>query len=152
MLPHNLAAEMQRYNVERHRRTGPQGPWIEHLMDDEGLSYEEAKLALNGWEFIPFTDPKYGHMATLIKRNREVHFAIYRRFRHKAQVTSRRIAEFLQPLLDQNIFLVTKVAKEDSARFIEHLGFQELGVDAQGLTCYILNAIKYPKVRHANPI
>lgn len=121
------------------------GPWMEHLVQDEGMTIAQARETLSGWEAIPFIDPKHGHMATLIKRNREVHFAIYRRFRRKAQVTSRRIADFLQPLLDKNIFLVTKVAKEDSARFIEHLGFQELGTTMDGsIRTYILNAIKYP--------
>mgnify|MGYP006373976971 FL=1 len=140
-----VPADVRCYNARAPRYTGVRGPWLEHLVEDEGMTYEEAMVALADWECIPFVDPAHGHMATLIKRNREVHFAIYRRFRHKAQVTSRRIAEFLQPLLDKNIFLVTKVGKDESARFIEHLGFQELGTTMDGsIRTYILNAIKYP--------
>ena len=140
-----VPADVRCYNARAPRYIGSRGPWLEHLVEDEGMSYEEAMATLADWECIPFVDPKHGHMATLIKRNREVHFAIYRRFRHKAQVTSRRIAEFLQPLLDKNIFLVTKVGKDESARFIEHLGFQELGTTMDGsIRTYILNAIKYP--------
>ena len=71
MLPHNLAAEMQRYNVERHRRSGSFGPWIEHLMDDENFSYEQAKLMLSGWEPIPIIDEKRGHIATVIKKKKK---------------------------------------------------------------------------------
>ena len=140
-----VPADVRCYNARAPRYTGVRGPWLEHLVEDEGMTYEEAMVALADWECIPFVDPKHGHMATLIKRNREVHFAIYRRFRHKAQVTSRRIAEFLQPLQEKNIFLVTKVGKDESARFIEHLGFQELGTTMDGsIRTYILNAIKYP--------
>ena len=152
MLSHNLAAEMQRYNVEKHRRSGSLGPWIEHLLDDEGLSYEQAKLLLSNWEPIPIIDAKRGHMGTIIKKNREIHLAIYKRFRRRGQVTSRRIAEILQPMLDSNVFLVTKIDKIEDADFIERLGFQEIGVDQAGSKCYILNAIKYPEVRHAASI
>lgn len=141
-----VPADVRCYNARANLYQGPRGPWLEHLVEDEGMTYEEAMAALADWECLPFTDPVHGHMATLIKRNREVHFAIYRRFRHKAQVTSRRIAEFLQPLLDKNIFLVTKVADGESSRFIEHLGFQELGTTMDGsVRTYILNAIKYPR-------
>lgn len=152
MLPHNLAAELARYNVERHHFTGPMGPWLEHLVQDENMPLAQARELLAGWEAIPFIDPKHGHMATLIKKNREVHFAIFRRFRHKAQVTTRRVAEFLQPLLDKNIFLVTKTDRPEDAKFIEHLGFQELSVAPDGVQCYILNEIKYPRVRHASTV
>lgn len=141
-----VPADVRCYNARATRYTGPRGPWLEHLVEDEGMTYEEAMNALKDWECIPFTDPVNGHMATLIKRNREVHFAIYRRFRRKAQVTAHRIAEFLQPILDKNIFLVTKVGKDDSVKFIERLGFQELGTTMDGsVRTYILNTIKYPR-------
>lgn len=152
MLSITQAAELRAATDQARHFTGVLGPWLEHLVQDEGFSLEQAREGLNKWVAIPYVDPKHGHMATLIKRNREVHFAIYRRFRHRSHVTSRRIAEFLQPILDENVFLVTRIDKPEDALFIEHIGFEELGVDAQGLTCYILNAIKYPKVRHANPI
>lgn len=141
-----VPADVRCYNARANLYQGPRGPWLEHLVEDEGMTYEEAMAALAGWQCIPFIDEKHGHMATLIKRNREVHFAIFREFRHKAQITPKRIATFLQPLLDKNIFLVTKVGKDESARFIEHLGFQELGTTMDGsVRTYILNAIKYPR-------
>ena len=132
------------------RYVGPRGPWLEHLVEDEGLSYEDAMRELSAWECVPYIDEKRGHMATLIKRNKEVHFAIFRRYRGRSHVTSKRIAEFLQPLLDANKFLVTKVEKDESATFIEHLGFERLGTTLDGkLTTYILNTIRHPGARHA---
>lgn len=127
---------------------GDRGPWIEHLMEDEGMTYPEAMLALEPWECIPYIDAKRGHMATMIKLNREVHFAIYRKYRNTGQVTSRRIAEFLKPVLDKNVFLVTKVAAGEDHRFIERLGFEELGVTMDGMIrTYILNEIKMPRTK-----
>lgn len=126
---------------------GPMGPWFEHLIEDEGLDLAEARNTLKDWQAFPFIDPKYGHMATLIKRNKEVHFAAYRRYRQKAQVTSRRIAAFLQPLLDKEIFLVTKLSSDEDSRFIEHLGFEELGATMGGIRTFILNTIRYPGVK-----
>jgi len=125
---------------------------MEHLVEDEGLSVGQAREALAPWKALPYIDPKHGHMATLIKRNKEVHFAIFRKHRRKGHVNLRRIKEFLEPLLNEEIFLVTKVAREDDARFIKRLGFEELGVDASGVTCYILNAINYPKATHHDPV
>lgn len=140
-----VPADVLTYRSRIAHYRGSRGPWLEHLVEDEGLTFEAATDLLKGWECYPFIDPKHGHMATLIKKNKEVHFAIFRRFRHKAQVTSRRIAEFLQPLLDKNIFLVTKVAKDEDRRFIEHLGFLPLGVTIDGTQTYILNDIRYPR-------
>jgi hypothetical protein len=152
MLPPNVAAEMARYNIERHRRIGVDGPWIEHLMDDEGLSYEQARELLLAWERIPINDPVLGHMATILKRNKEIHLAIFKRFRAKAQVSRKRILEHLQPLLDREIFLVTKIDKPEDARFIERLGFEDISLADDGVRCYILNEIQHPKVCHASPI
>jgi len=141
-----IPSDIRCYNARAQRYTGPRGPWLEHLVEDEGMTYEEAMETLSHWQCIPFIDEKHGHMATLIKQNREVHFAIYRRFRHRSHVNVGRIKSFLQPLLDENIFLVTKVGKEESCRFIEHLGFQELGTTMDGeIRTYILNEIKYPR-------
>lgn len=144
-----VPADVRCYNARAPRYTGVRGPWLEHLVEDEGLTYEEAMEALKDWEIIPYIDEKRGHMATLIKRNREVHFAIYRRHRARGNVTTKRIKDFLQPLLEKNVFLVTKVGKEESARFIEHLGFQELGATMDGsIRTYILNEIKWPGKNH----
>ena len=144
-----IPSDVRCYQARSNLYTGSRGPWLEHLVEDEGLTYEEAMEALKDWEIIPYIDEKRGHMATLIKRNREVHFAIYRRHRARGNVTTKRIKDFLQPLLEKNVFLVTKVGKEESARFIEHLGFQELGATMDGsVRTYILNEIKWPGKNH----
>ena len=142
-------SDVRTYQARARLYTGVRGPWLEHLVEDEGLSYAEAMEALSDWEHIPIIDERNGHMATVLKRNREIHLAIYRRFRHRNAVSLRRIREHLQPLLDRNVFLVTKVGKEESSRFIEHLGFQELGATMDGnIRTYILNEIKYPRAHH----
>ena len=128
----------------RHKHSGPRGPWTEHLMEDEGLTLEQALQLIASYECIPYNDPVHGHVATIIKRNKEIHFAAYRRFRKKVLISTERIAEFLQPLLDKEVFLVTKVAKDENCRFIERLGFQRLGSTIDGTTTYILNSITYP--------
>lgn len=142
-------SDVRTYQARARLYTGTRGPWLEHLVEDEGLTYEEAMTALAEWEHIPIIDERNGHMATVLKRNREIHLAIYRRFRRRNAVSLRRIREHLQPLLDENVFLVTKVGKEESSRFIEHLGFQELGGTMDGnIRTYILNEIKYPRAHH----
>lgn len=144
-----IPSDVRTYQARSNLYTGPRGPWLEHLVEDEGLTYDEAMEALKDWEIIPIIDERNGHMATVIKRNREVHLAIYRRFRHRNAVNARRIRDYLQPMLEKNVFLVTKVGKDESARFIEHLGFQELGATMDGsVRTYILNEIKWPGKNH----
>lgn len=142
-----LTGDALRYSQMAKHYESPLGPWFEHLVEDEGLSLGDARSTLLGWQAIPYVDPKRGHMATLIKRNKEVHFAIFRRHRRRAQVTSDRITAFLQPILDKEVFLVTKVAPGEDTRFIEHLGFEELGVTMGGVRTFILNSIRYPGVK-----
>lgn len=142
-----VPGDVLRHRILTKHYEGPMGPWLEHLIEDEGLTHGDARNTLMGWQAIPYIDPAHGHMATLIKRNKEVHFAAYRRYRRKAQVTSRRIAEFLQPLLDKEVFLVTKLAPDEEAGFIKHLGFEELGVTMGGIRTFILNSIRYPGVK-----
>lgn len=128
----------------RHRHNGPRGPWTEHLVEDEGMTLEAALQVLALFECIPYTCEKHGHVATLIKRKKEVHFAIYRRHRKHVLISHSRIAEFLQPILDKEVFLVTKLAAGESSTFIERLGFQRLGSTIDGTQTFILNSIKYP--------
>lgn len=126
---------------------GDRGPWLEHLVEDEGLSIEQAFAALDNWQLVPYIDHEHGHMATLLKRNKEVHFAGFRRFRKRGYITPKRLRDFFQPILDKETFLVTKLAEGESAAFIEHLGFQQLGVTMDGFRTFILNEIKYPEVK-----
>jgi hypothetical protein len=141
----HVPSDIRRHAARANLYQGPKGPWLEHLVEDEGLSLEDASKVLHEWEAIPYHDPVQGHMATLMKRNREVHFAAYRRFRGKAGMTPERIRAFLQPILDKEVFLVTKIDNPADARMIEHLGFQKLSVAQGGIQCYILNEIKYPR-------
>lgn len=145
-----IPADVRTYQARAPRYAGIRGPWLEHLVEDENLSYEEAMAALGNWELIPYIDEKEGHMATLLKRNKEVHFAIFRRFRHKGAVTLKRIREFLEPILDKEVFLVTKVGRDEDSRFIERLGFQELGSTIDGnIRTYILNELRHTRENHA---
>ena len=142
-----LTGDALKYSQRAKHYEGPLGPWLEHLVEDEGLSLGEARNVSMGWQAMPYVDPVRGHMATLIKRNKEVHFAIFRKHRRRAQVTSKRITDFLQPILDKEVFLVTKVAPGEDSRFIEHLGFEELGVTMGGVRTFIQNSIRYPGVK-----
>jgi len=142
-----IPGDVQAYRARANLYSGDRGPWLEHLVEDEGIPYEQAMEMLADWECIPYVDPVHGHMATLIKQKKEVHFAAYRRFRHRSHITPARLREFFQPILDKEIFLVTKLlVGADDARFITHLGFQELGVTLDGkIQTYILNEIRYPR-------
>ena len=142
-----LNSDHRKYLQRTKHYEGPLGPWLEHLVEDEGLSLGDARNVLMGWQTLPYVDDQRGHMATLIKRNKEVHFAIFRKYRRAGQVTSKRIKSFLQPLLDKEVFLVTKVAPDEDDRFIKHLGFEELGVTMGGVRTFILNSIRYPGVK-----
>lgn len=142
-------SDVRIYLAQQARYAGPRGPWLEHLVEDEGLSYGDAIQALGRWETIPYVDSEQGHMATLLKDKKEVHFAAFRRYRRKGGVTPKRIASFLQPILDAEVFLVTKLSSGEDSRFIEHLGFMPLGVTIDGTRTFILNEIKYPRCNHA---
>ena len=111
------------------------------------MTVSKAMSTLDGWELLPYIDEKHGHMATLLKKNKEVHIAAYRCFRKHGHVTGRRLAEFFKPILDAEVFLVTKLAPGEDSRFIEHLGFQPLGVTIDGVRTFILNEIKFPEAR-----
>jgi len=143
-------SDVRTYRTRVAHYQGDRGPWFEHLVEDENMPLAQAREVLEPWEVLPYIDPEHGHMATMLKHNKEVHFAIYRRFRNKGHVNAQRIAEFLQPILDKEVFLVTKLGPDEPAAFIEHLGFQALGVSINGYRTFILNAIKYPRPNHAS--
>lgn len=142
-----VPADVQTYNARKPRYAGVRGPWLEHLVEDEGMDIAQAMSALDSWELLPYIDEKHGHMATLLKKNKEVHIAGYRRFRKHGHVNGRRLAEFFKPILDAEVFLVTKLAADEDSRFIEHLGFEPLGVTIDGVRTFILNEIKFPEAR-----
>lgn len=117
------------------------GPWIEHLMEDEGMTYPQAAEYLARYECIPYVE-NGEHMATLLKLNAEVHFAAYRRYRHKAYISARRLRAFLLPILDAQGFLTTKLGPGDDERFIRKLGFEQIGTSTSGQRIYMITEIK----------
>ena len=142
-----IPADVLTYRNRNRHYTGDLGPWLEHLVEDEGMSLGQAREVLASWEKLPYIDPEHGHMATLLKNKKEVHFAAYRRFRKHGHINTARLTGFLQPILDKEVFLVTKLAPDEPSAFIEHLGFQQLGVSMDGYRTFILNAIKYPEAK-----
>ena len=144
----HIPADVRTYQARARLYTGDRGPWLEHMVEDCGLSLEEAGAALADYETIPVMDDARGHMATILKRNKEIHLAVFRKFRHRNQVTVEKLTQYLKPLLDKNHFLVTKVASDEDSRFIERLGFEQLGSTMDGTRTYILNEIKYPRAHH----
>lgn len=142
-----VPSDIRTYQARKARYAGVRGPWLEHLIEDEGMSHEEAVAMISEWECIPYIDPEHGHMATLLKRNKEVHFAGYRRFRKKGYINKTRLTSFFKPILEEEVFLVTKLAEGEPSAFIEHLGFEQIGVTLDGFRTFILNEIKYPEVK-----
>ena len=122
------------------------GPWIEHLTEDEGLTYPQACDYLDPYECVPYVENDE-HMATLLKNKAEVHFCIYRKYRRKGYVTLRRIREFLLPLLEREGFLITKLGHGEPERFIRRLGFEQIGATASH-RIYMLNTIPLLEKHH----
>ena len=116
--------------------------WIEHLMQDEGLSYPQARELLEGYEAIQYVE-NGEHLATLIKKNAEVHFAGFKQYRGKGFVTRRRLREFLLPILEKEGFLITKIGANDSDKFITRIGFVEIGKSQAGQRIFMLTSIRY---------
>lgn len=145
-----MPANLRTYTARSRAYVGPRGPWLEHLVEDECVSMEDAISLLAPWELLPVVDGVHGHIATIIKLNKEVHVAMYRRYRNKAQVSARRLRLFLKSLLDKEVFLVTKLGPNEDARFVERLGFQPIGGTIDGVfRHYILNDLTLPGNRHA---
>ena len=143
-----IPADVRTFQARANLYQGDRGPWLEHMVEDCGCSIEEASMLLADYEMIPVKDESRGHMATIIKRNKEIHLAVYRKFRRRNQVTVEKLTQYLKPLLDKNLFLVTKVAADEDSRFIERVGFEKLGSTMDGMKTYILNEIKYPRAHH----
>lgn len=121
------------------------GPWIEHLMQDEGLSYPQACDYLDGYEFIPYVENDE-HMASLAKKGAEVHFAIYKQYRGR-HISRRRLKQFFLPILQKEGFLVTKLAKNEPEDFIVRLGFGQIG-ESPSHRIYMINDITLLEKRH----
>ena len=112
-------ADVRTYQARARAYTGDRGPWLEHMVEDCGCTLEDAMRYLDPYECIPLIDEKKGHMATVIKRNKEIHIAIYRRWRHRAQVSIARINRFLKPLLEREAAFVGGPACANSAQAFE---------------------------------
>lgn len=143
-----VPADVRTFQARSTRYTGSRGPWLEHMIEDCGCTFEEATLLLANYEVVPIIDEKRGHMATIIKQNKEIHLAIFRKYRHRNQVTVEKLQQYLAPLLAKEHFLVTKIEPGGNGRFVERLGFEKLGTTIDGMTTYILNEIRYPRAHH----
>lgn len=111
-------------------------------MQDEGLSYPDASAMLDGWEMHAYVENGL-HMATLMQRGSEVHFAAYRQYRKQGNITARRLRAFFLPILERQGFLTTKLGANDATeRFIARLGFVEMGRTSAGQKTFILTSIK----------
>lgn len=104
----------------------PAMPWIEHLTQDEGLTYAQARALLDGYEAIPCVMDGE-HIATLLKKNAEVHVAGFKQYRGKGRITRRCLREFLLPILAAEGFLTTKLANDEPDDFVTRLGFVLIG-------------------------
>lgn len=111
-------------------------------MQDEGLSYPQARELLEGYECIPYVEDDI-HKATLIKKNAEVHFAIFKQYRGRGEVTRRRLREFFQPILASEGFLITKLGPDESEAFVTRLGFVKVGGTLTGQRIYMLTCIRF---------
>lgn len=96
---------------------------VSDLVEQHGLTEEEAKAKLSGWGFIPImsSGDEIGHIA--IKGN-EVHTALYKKHRNKGIPVVRTYRNLLRKMF----FLVTRVHKEDyaSQAIARRVGFVEI--------------------------
>lgn len=106
------------------------GTIIEHLMNDHGVTMEQAKAALKGWDVKPLI--MNGHaVGEYMVKNNEAHIAIDKRFR---KLLGRRgwREQGVKQILDGRDFLVTKLFHGDKYRkLIEFIGFKFTHADAK---------------------
>lgn len=119
----------------------PAMPWIEHLMQDEGLTYLQARELLDGYEAIPYIKDGV-HLATLLKKNAEVHVAGFKQYRGKGYVSRRCLRELILPLLEEEGFLTTKLAAGEPDDFITRIGFVQIG-ESPSHRIYMLTKIRF---------
>lgn len=113
-------------------------PWIEHLMEDEGLSYPAARRLFDQYpEAIPVVIEGV-HVGTFIKNNAEIHFALFKEFRGHRIVSRKNLRAYLKPMLDKECFLTTKLGEKDDDSFIRRLGFNQIGTSSSGQRIYML--------------
>jgi hypothetical protein len=145
-----IPSDIRTYQARRAAYTGPRGPWLEYMVEDVDMSIEEAVDMLGPYELIPVKDGAGQHIGTVLKRNKEVHFAFYRKYRMRRLITRELIDTYLAPMLRKNGYLVTKVADDEheSERFIVKLGFELIGSTMGGFRTFILNEIRYPGQKH----
>jgi len=147
-----IPSDIRAYQARCPSYVGPRGPWLEHLVEDAGMSYEEAMETLSHYEALPVTRADGVHIGTILKRNKEVHFCFFREHRSHRNMTRDILDRHLLPVLKSNGFLVTKVASEEAEgeRFVKKLGFEFLGSTIDGFKTFIMNKIRYPGQKHAH--
>ena len=95
---------------------------LQHLIKDHGVTLEQAKVALKGWEMRPIKTKALQVGEVMIKNN-EIHFALERKFRLKMG-RLHLMREFLSTLLAEKGFLVTKVIPSTKeAAIVKMMGF-----------------------------
>lgn len=129
---------------------GPKGPWMEHLMQDEGLGAEQAHELLSHFEILPCDAPNIGHAATVIRRGNEIHLAVYRKYRKKGLVTRSALARVLTPLLEKHGWLVTRFGPGEDSSFAEKVGFIQLSATIDGTRTFILTHLRGKNVTRKN--
>lgn len=104
-------------------------PILLDIQEESGLSRYDILNALHDWEAVPgYIDGV--QVAAILKKGTEVHFAIDKQHRGKT-INRRRTREFLQPLLNEEGFLTTKLLhdRKGQQRFIERIGFKKTWSD-----------------------
>ena len=102
------------------------------MVEDCGCSLDEAVELLTPYEVIPYIDPEARPHGDADQAEQGGAFCGVPAVSSQSACHIRPIKEFLQPILDKEKFLVTKVADDEADAFITHLGFEPLGTTMQG--------------------
>ena len=104
------------------------GVILDNLVQDHGVTVEQAKIALKNWRIEPlmFRGKQIGE---IMFQNNEAHFAIDTQ--HRLKIGRKQMMnEVLDDLLSKHEFLVTKLFKHDKTkRLIELFGFMKTHED-----------------------
>lgn len=101
---------------------------LEHLIKDHGITMEQAKIALKGWDIRPI-EKKGVQMGELMIKNNEVHFALNHEFR-KRMGRVQLLKKVLDDLLREKTFIVTKLYPHSAeVPLIKAFGFTKTSSD-----------------------
>ena len=143
-------ADIRTYQARITYYSGDAGPWYEHLVEDEGLTLAEARDVISNFELYPCVVEGVGHVATIIKRNKEIHIAIYRRFRGKNHVTRAWLRRMLEPMMQKECVLCTKFGPGEDSSFAERVGFEQVGVTIDGVRTFLMTRFRAARTQNDN--